>query len=341
MDESLRVAAERAMFVQKDAPTDTAKRIAAYAEYCRSHDVPLSLQGWWWEAVCGSGHWSVALSMAGGSRVAGAMPYCLSRHRGLRLSRLPPFVSYAGPWLCYPDDRDFRLSSRYSFEQRVMADLIGQLPKPLFFSQTLHPAVTNVLPFHAAGFRHSTRYTYLLEHIDCAEAVYREFKNPLRRKLQKAEQATRVRRDDEAAALVLHLNELSLQRKHLRPPERAAAFGRLHQALTQRRQCAVWIAEDRISGTPHAGLYLAFDGHWATALVAGFDPAHGQHCGLYGLYREAIAFCAERQLTLDFDGGMDAGVGAVFRAFGGRMTPFFEVWRSSHWLADVVYALRK
>ncbi|HMX41553.1 MAG TPA: GNAT family N-acetyltransferase, partial [Saprospiraceae bacterium] len=174
-----------------------------------------------------------------------------------------------------------------------------------------------------------------------AEQIFREFKNPLRRKLQKAERATRIRRDEGAAALVLALNGLSLRRKHLHPPERAEAFARLHQALLQRQQCAVWLAEDRAGGPPHAGLYLAFDGRWATALVAGFDPAYGQHCGLYGLYREAIAFCAERRLTLDFDGGMDAGVGAVFRAFGGRMAPFFEVWRSSHWLADVAHVLRK
>jgi hypothetical protein len=100
------------------------------------------------------------------------------------------------------------------------------------------------------------------------------------------------------------------------------------------------LARDRRDGSPHAGLYLAFDERQASAILAGFIPERGMYCGLHGLYREAIVFCASRGLSLDFDGGMDAGVGQVFRAFGASMVPFFQVWKGSNRLVEAAYALR-
>jgi len=328
------------MFAKKRA-TDTAHRINAYVEYCRSHYIPLSLQAWWWDAVCGGpGAWGAALAHDRGGQVIGAMPYRLTRRWGLSVSQLPPFTAYAGPVLRYPPDADFRLSSRYSFEQKTMAALITALPKPVFFTQNFHPSVLNWLPFHRAGFRQMTRYTYILPPISDVEQVFRQFKNPLRLKLRKAEQATEVLRDDSAWQQVLHLNARSFQRKNLPLPSHDAAFARLHSALAERGQCAVFIARDRSDGSPHAGLYLAFDERQVSAKLAGFDPMRGADCGLYGLYREAIVFCAARGLSLDFDGGMDAGVGQVFRAFGANMVPFFQVWRSSNRLVEAAYAMR-
>ena len=327
------------MFAEKRALSH-AQRTATYTEYCHSHYVPLPLQAWWLDAVCGVGAWDAALATDGNGRITGLMPYSVTRRWGCPVVQLPPFAAYGGPWLHYPTDADFRLSSRYSFEQKTMTALIVALPKPVFFTQNFHPSVTNWLPFHHAGFRQTTRYTYVLEKIEDAEAVFRQFKNSLRLKLRKADEATEVLREDSAADLVLQLNTQSFQRKKLRPPVQADAFARLHQGLAQREQCAVFIARDRRDGSPHAGLYLAFDERQASAKLAGFVPERGMYCGLHGLYREAIVFCAARGLSLDFDGGMDAGVGQVFRAFGASMVPFFQVWKGRNRLVEAVYTLR-
>lgn len=330
---------ESAYVCQKRA-TDKTERTKIYAEYGRSNYLPLPLQAWWLDAVCGEGNWDAALATDGNGRVTGLVPYWTTRRWRLPVVQLPPFSAYAGPWLHYPADADFRLSSRYSFEQRTMAALIAALPRPVFFTQNFHPSITNWLPFHHAGFRQTTRYTYILDKIEDAELVFRQFKNPLRLKLRKAAEATEVLRDDSAADLVLRLNTCSFRRKKLAPPQHAAAFARLHEALVRRNQCAVFIARDRRDGSPHAGLYLAFDERQASAKLAGFVPERGAYCGLYGLYREAIVFCAERGLSLDFDGGMDAGVGQVFRAFGASMVPFFQVWRGRDRWLEALYALR-
>lgn len=327
------------MFAQKRAVSQT-QRTTTYAEHCRLHYVPLPLQAWWLDAVCGAQGWDAALATNGNGRITGLMPYWITRRWGLPVVQLPPFSAYAGPWLRYPPDADFRLSSRYSFEQKTMAALLNTLPQPVFFTQNFHPSVTNWLPFHHAGFRQTTRYTYVLGKMEDAAPVFQQFKNPLRLKLRRAEQATEVLRDDSAAAEVLRLNSLSFQRKNLRPPHRDEAFARLHQALAEREQCAVFLALDRRDGSPHAGLYLAFDERQASAILAGFDPARGAHCGLYGLYREAIVFCAAHGLSLDFDGGMEAGIGQVFRAFGASMVPFFQIWRGRNRFVEALYALR-
>lgn len=312
----------------------TAKRMDTSPQYGQLPGLPLQLQDWWWQAVCGPNNWSAALCHDKNGRLQGLMPYCLTRRWGMPVSMLPPFTSYAGPWLAYPPDEDVRLSSRYSLEDRVMKALTDQLPRPWLFTQTLHPAVTNVLPFHRAGFSHTIRYTYWLEPVQNIAEAIRSCKNALRLKLHKADRATFVRRDEAAAMQVLHLHHLSMQRKGLAAQDRRVAFARLHTALLEREQCAVWLALDRHTRAPHAGLYLAFDERQATALLAGFDPLYRAYAAPYALYRTAIEFCAERRLVLDFDGGQEAGVGAVFRAFEACMVPFFEVRRGTNRLLE-------
>jgi len=314
-------------------------RRQTYIEHCQHHYVPLHLQPWWLEAVCTDGAWDVALATQGHGRVTGVMPYYQTRRFGLPVILPAPFAPYGGPWLHYPSDVDFRQSSRYSFEQKTMTALIQQLPSAAFFLQNFHPDVTNCLPFHHAGYRQTVRYTFVFEKIEDENRVFQQFKNPLRLKLQKADRATEVLRDDAAAALVLHLHALSFQRKNLRKPRHTAAFLSLDHRLRERGQSAVFIARDRNNGSPHAGLYLSFDERRASTFLAGFDPAYGAHCALYGLYRAAICFCAERGLGLDFEGSMDAGIEPVFRSFGGRLTPYFQVWRAGNRLLEAAYWL--
>ena len=312
-----------------------------YTEFCRGVYVPLQLQPWWLDAVCGGpDQWSVALACDGADQIAGVLPYFLTRRRGLRVIQLPPFTAYAGPWLQYPKPLSLKGNSRYSFEHRMYKQLITQLPRVALFHQTFRPEIQNWLPFYWAGFHQTTRYTALLPDTADLSALYKGLKHTVRTDLKTAARATEVVRENDPA-LLFRLNGASFARKRLRQPYDRETFLRLDAALVERRQSAGFIARDRQTGAPHAGLYLAFDNRQASVLLAGFDPTLGrQSRALHGVYWEAICFCSERGLSLDFEGSMDAGIGRVFRAFGAQLTPYFRVWKAGNRVLEWVLLLK-
>lgn len=303
----------------------------AYTQFCQEHYAPLHHQPWWLDTVCGAEGWQVALATNKGGEIVGALPYHTACRWGLlKTIQLPPLTTYAGPWLRYPQARSLKELSRTAFEKKVMGELIGQLPSGTFFQQNFRPEITNWLPFYWAGFRQTTRYTYIFDPIKDLEGIMAGFKSTLRGNLKKAERWAETRRDDEAWPTVFALNRLSFQRKNRRQPHSFETFQSLHFALRQRSQSASFVAYDRASRQPSAGLYLVFDERQAAVLLTGTDPAFKSHCAIDSLMVEAIRFCAERSLSLDFEGSMDEGIEHFFRSFGARLVPYFQVWKAGN-----------
>ncbi len=262
-----------------------------------------------------------------GGGVCGVLPYYRTRRLGvIPVIQLPPLTAYAGPWVHYPSNTGLKKNSRYGFEQEVLQQLIRQLPRVPFFHQTFRPEIQNWLPFYWSGFRQTTRYTYRLRVTEPLSTLYTELKNTVRTDLRKAEARTQVSQEEEPA-IVFELNSRSFARKQRAQPYSREVFLQLHNALRERGQARCLIAREPHTQTPQAGLYLAFDNREAAVVLAGFDPAHRAARAMTALYWEAIRFCSEKGLQLDFEGSMHPGIESFFRAFGGDLTPYFRVWK--------------
>ena len=316
------------------------ERKTRYADFCQNNYIPLHLQPWWLDAVCGESAWDVSLSINGSGAITGVWPYYLQRRFGQSFVRQPPLTSYGGPWLVYPDHPKFRSLKRSEFEKMVFDELIKHLPKTVFFQQNMHPDVQNWLPLCWAGFRQTTRYTYIFKDLSDLEKTKAGFKNTLRTDLKKARNAAEICREDNAEALLFQLHEMSFQRKKRRPPYSFHTFRRLYEAALQRGQSAIFIARDRRSATPHAGLCLVFDARRASVLLTGADPAYKTHCAVWGLFWEAMQFCSEKGLSLDFEGSMERDIERGFRAFGAQLTPYHRIWKAGNRWAEMSYLLR-
>lgn len=303
------------------------ERKARYDAYCKQGYVPLHHQPWWLDAVCGAGDWDVALATLDSGQIAGALPWYSGRRWGFKMLQLPPFSAYAGPWLRYPETDNLSPRRRLSFEKKVMTDLIRQLPRAVFFRQNFRPEVTNWLPFYWAGFQQTTRYTYILPSAADLETTVRGFKNTLRSDIKKAERFTLLQQDTADWQTVFMLNRRSFERKGRRQPYNEETFERLHAALQARSRSRCYLALDRADGRPSAGMYLVFDERQASVLLTGTEPALKYQGAVYSLWREAIRFCAERSLSLDFEGSMDRQIERSFRAFGAPLVPYFQVWK--------------
>ncbi len=297
---------------------------ARYLDFCRDHPVPLHLQPWWLDAVCTPDAWDVAV--VGGS-IPGAWPWFRTRRRGLPVVQNPPLTAYSGPWLA-DAAASWPAHKRLTLSYRTLEKLIGRLPDVLFFQQTFRPEMQHGLPFHWAGFRQTTRYTYILEDTSDLPGLYAGLKNTLRTDLRHAEAQVEIVVED-AVDRLFALNRQSFSRKALRQPYSPDTFRRLHAALVQRGQGVGFVARDRERGAVCAGLFLAYNTKEAGVVLAGLDA--GSRCpgALHALYWQAIRFCSEKGLRLDFEGSMDAGIERVFRAFGGQRMPYQRVWRWS------------
>ena len=304
------------------------ERKTQYADFCSRHYVPLHFQPWWLDAVGTGGAWDVCLALNGNGEVAGALPYYRTQRFGLPLIRQAPLTAYGGPWLHYPPATDTRPLKRYDFEKKALNELIRQLPRTVFFRQNFHPAVTNWMPFYRAGFRQSTRYTYLFPDLTDLEKVRAGFKNTLRTDLKKAEKVVTVQRADASPLLLFDLHRQSFRRQGLRPPYTSETFRRLHAALLERGQVACFIARDHRSGAPHAALCLAFDERSGSVLLTGADPVFKTSSAVWLLFWHALVFCSERGLSLDFEGSMNRRIEKGFRAFGAQLTPYHQITKN-------------
>lgn len=300
---------------------------AQYSEFCRNGYVPLHFQPWWLDAVCGAGRWGAALALGENGRVIGALPYYLTRRYGLKVIQLPPLTTYAGPWLRYPQDADFKDVSRFAFEKKVMGEMIAHLPRTVLFKQNFRPEITNWLPFYWKNFQQTTRYTYLFDKTNELGKITAGFKKSLRNGLKKAALWTNTQRDDDAWEIVFSLNKRSLQRRNRVQPYSFEVFKNLHTALHQRNQMACFVAYDKASGKPSAGLYLIFDDRQAGVLITGTEPELKGQCAVYNLFLEAIRFCATQTISLDFEGSMDEQLEHALRAFGAQLVPYHQVWK--------------
>lgn len=328
-------------FLRSKSIVSVSERKTRYADFCQNNYVPLHFQHWWLDAVCAEGAWDVCLATNGGGAITGVLPWYKKQRFGLSIIQQPPLTTYGGPWLCYPNNPHFKQQSRFAFEKKGLDELIRQLPRTAFFQQNFHPDFQNWLPFHWAGFRQTTRYTYIFSDLSDLEKIKAGFKNTLRTDLKKAGQAVEMRREDDAAALLFQLHEMSFQRKNLRPPYSFEIFQRLHSALSKRQQSAIFIARDRRSNAPYAGLHLVFDERWASVLLTGADPVFKSSCAVWGLFWEAIKFCSERGLSLDFEGSMERGIEHGFRAFGAQLTPYHRVWKAGNKLMEVAFSFQR
>lgn len=291
--------------------------------------MPIPLQPWWLDAVCGPTGWDVVIATDKAGRVEAVLPYHIRRYWGiLPYITLPPLTTYAGPWWLYPSQAGFKRHSRYAFEKHVCGQLIAQLPQCWYFTQHFHPDIQNWYAFFLKGFRQTTRYTYILEPLEHLGTYYQNLKGSVRSDLKKAAKNVQIEREDFQAPPIFALYSSILPRKGRKAPCLPTVFERLHKVLQDKAQSVCFTARGKHMGELCGGLYLCFDNRAASVLFCAVEP-HWQHtCALHALFWEAVQWAGSKGLRLDFEGSMDAGLEAVFRSFGGQMVPYFSVWKA-------------
>lgn len=304
----------------------------AYRKLCRQVPIPLFMQAWWYDTVCGTANWDVALYRDGKGMIVGAMPYYQYRRWKILIIRMPEVTPFNGIWLNYPSGS--KTHSRYSFEREVMENLINQLPSFALFRQYYYYDFANWLPFYWKGFKQTLHYSYVLPDIRDTHKLYLNMKGNARRNIQKAKRQLRIIKEDKPEEFYA-LNSMTFERQGLKIPHNYSLFFRVNQELQRRNQGAMYFARGQ-GGVPHAAIYVAWDSNRANVLFTGSDPDLRSSGAIYLLHWHVMNELSGKVMCYDFEGGMLPNVELVYAAMGAVRQPIHIVYKAQNRLYSAI-----
>jgi len=306
-----------------------------YAALCAKDDsLGLFMQPWWLDAVCGPEKWDVAL-VKKGDDVQGALPYAVKRKYGLTILATPPLTQCLGPWV---KDTGAKYNKRLSHEKDVMQGLIAALPKAPLIYTSWPWRMTNWLPFYWAGFRQTTRYTYVIEDLSDHEAMWANLGENARNEIRKAQSRGVAVVEDAGLDDYLAINAKSYERQQMDVPYDEALVRRLDAACAARGARTILIAKDG-EGRVHAGLYLVHDRHSTYYLMGGGDPELRGNGGSSLLMWHALKQAGRQSRIFDFEGSMIEPIERYMRSFGAVQKAYFTVYKM-HPVFEIAWILK-
>ena len=280
------------------------------------------------ETVCVGKQWNVALAFAKDGSVTGALPYLIGSKFGLRYVVQPQLTQYNGPWYNYPDGLNTRRRLRFQYD--VDGQLIAHLKglKLAFFSQNFSPSATNWLPFHWAGFKQMTRYTYRFDPIPDKESLMNLMSKRDRQKkiLSFMDSLSEDFSVSPTEFTNFYMNYWKRRGKRcLLTPD---FVKNLCETALSRGNAFIVGLRDRGSNELMGAKFVVFDSSCAYSLMSAFLRGHDFAAVSSCLVWAAINRASNLAHAYDFEGSMDKGIEYFYRSFGADPVPYHHVWKS-------------
>jgi hypothetical protein len=257
-----------------------------------------------------------------GDQVVASLPYVMrSKFRFILLGQ-PPLTQSLGPWL---RETGAKQANRLGRQKDLLRQLIAALPPYDHYSQNWHHSQTNWLPFYWAGFKQTTRYTYLLPDLSDEKKIWSGLRENIKTDIRKAQSRFGLRvRTDVGIEDFMKLNVQTFVRQGIDAPDSPELIRRLDGACARREVRRIFIAEDS-EGRQHAGVYIVWDANSAYYLMGGGNPELRSSGATSLCMWEAIKFASTVTRSFDFEGSMIEPVERFFRAFGAEQVPYFSL----------------
>ena len=302
------------------------ERRSTYRKFAEEQPLSLFQQAWWLDAVCGKDQWQVELYTNQREQIDGCLTYVLTKRFGRPIILMPTMTMQGGIWLRdYPDLTPYRQQTRH---KKIVEALLEKLPDYVFYVQKYPYSFRAGLPLHLAGYEFTLHYSYRIELDQSLETIWKNFDGRLRSKIRKANTLLRFETSDDPVGFYA-LNKLTFSRQNMDIPYSLDFVQRMDKALRENSQRFIYVARDEM-GRPHGTIYVAYDHDTAWYLAAGSDPELRKSGAIQALLWHAIQEAKDRVATFDFEGSMLPEVELSFRAFGGRATPYFKVFRAKN-----------
>ena len=317
---------------------DWKKNKEAYRTFCKKNpELPVFLTDWWLDTVCEKGSWEVCLSKDKNGIIQGVLPFHITRYMGIKVNIMPPLTPYLGVWLKYPKNLKKEYKKR-SFEKRVYSNLISQLPKTAYYAQNHPIQLNNWLPFYWKGFKQTIRYTYRIENPINLVSTYSYFKSNVRNKILKAKKKLEIIESDDIE-LFYAINQLTFHRQSKKVPYSLEFIIKIDKVLYSRKQRKILLAKDQ-NNQIHAGIYLVWDAKTVYNLMLGADTELRNSGAVQLLLWTGIQLASKKNCTFDFEGSMMPNIEAMFRSFGGKLTPYSKIYKAGNYFFRLLNSIR-
>jgi hypothetical protein len=292
-------------------------------------------ESWWLDAVA-PGSWGEATVSSDGMMIA-RLPYCTKHFMGISGIGMPPLTHTMGPQLPLTGPA---FNFRPSDHQRLINELMGQLPRHSFFFQVCDPSMENALPLYALGYDSSLTYTLRIEAGQSPEQTWKGMRRQIRQDIQKAQKMFSIHHDLSIDEFCYFYNTNAKLNHNLwwsKAHETKASLikRRLYEAcLAQDATCLLAARDEkgvlRAASMPvwgHGVMYYLLASHDA-------DPAGKGSIKL--LIWEALKMAHQKRLTFDFDSFWRPESVPTLMGFGGtvhnritvtKMSPFLRFAR--------------
>ncbi|MEM9822978.1 MAG: GNAT family N-acetyltransferase [Bacteroidota bacterium] len=310
-----------------------------YRSYCGANkELPIFLQDWWLDIVCGEDNWDVSLSFHKDGSIRGVWPYYIQKLMGFRISKHPELTPFLGVYIDYPKDMS-RQSRRSSFERKTMYELVKHMPSFLYFRQNFFPEFNNWLPLFWRKYHQTSYYTYLLSLKASEETLYQNIDYKRKRQIKKALQFYQVISSDDYQA-IYKINKASYERKGMAMPYQFETLKQLDEILFKKKARKIYLCIDEQKRVV-AGAYIVKDYQKAYYLLGGVDLSQKVHYPMSLVFWHIIKEMRKEVDIFDFEGSVARKIERVFRDYGGQRSPFYVITKTRSRLADMAYLIFK
>lgn len=307
-----------------------------YNALCKKFDLPIFMQDWWMDQVCGAENWLPILAVDGAGEVEAAQVCFIYRKFGLKVIIPAPLTPFSGIWF-RPVHQTFK---NHAENQRILdltAQMASKMPPVIFIIQQFHFSFDNWLTFKWSGFRQTTRYTYFLDDLSDLKKVQSNFKGSTRTAIKKAETSISVH-SSEDPELIFEMVRSELATKGVRFPLGKNTFLSLDQALKAHQSRKIYFAED-YKGKKLAAVYVVWDKSTTYLLLTAVNREVQNSNALSYLIWKSIEEASERGHSFDFEGSSLQHIEPFFRSFGGERKAYFRISKAKNMFWDVLFFL--
>lgn len=287
---------------------------------CNTEFLPIFKTHWWLDLVCGKDNWDVVL-VEKDNQIYGTLPFMVKKKGGVKIICMPPLTQFMGVYIKYPEGQKYY--KKLSWEKQIISALLKKLPRVASFRQNFSPYFSNWLPLYWAGYRQTTRYSYVVSNIS-PDMLEKSFENDVRRRCKNAEKKGVLVKESANISEFYQLNKSTFSRKGKKIPYSLELIESLYQECRSRRSCKILTAYD--SGSkPIASCFLVYDEKTVYYLMGGVDSLDRSMGGMDLVLREAIKFAMNTNRRFDFEGSMIESIEKYFRSFGAEQIPYFSI----------------
>lgn len=308
-----------------------------YRKFCKTEkNIPIFSKDWWLDAVCGEKNWDVVL-VEKDNKIVASMPYFTTKKILLKMIFMPKLTQSMGPFIKYPKGQKYE--RKLSYEKEIMTKIIEKLPKYDFFYQNFHYSITNWLPFYWKGFKQTTRYTYVIEDTRDLDKVFSNFRSNIKTDIKKAKKNITVNISNDLKNFY-KINKMTFDRQKIKIPYTFDFLKNLHKKCFENDTEKIYFATD-INDNIHSAIYVVWDNTTMYYLMSGGNPKYRNSGATSLLLWEAIQDASKMNLKFDFEGSMIEPIERVFRAFGAKQMPYFQITKAKNKFLYILFQLLK